>query len=172
MYLRQLYNHSRLLSALVIIFICGQLFVILIWGIVITPFYNYGMYSEVMPVRKTYKVFEVELNGRRLRGQDFSPQQWDKIVVPLQFYVGIKTSNELYRTDIKRLLEKMHIAANDANFLVSCNYQQFENWYKNYLEQLTNEKINSLSLNQRSYQYHANKLEATNSLLPLSQLCR
>src|SRR5438128_4625339 len=129
MYIRQLHSYSRVLFAIVIVFICAQLFVILIWGIVITPFYNYGMYSEPMDIKKSYEVFEVEVNGRRLRGQDFSPQQWDRIILPLQFYADIKKSNELYKTDIKRLLDKMHISHNDGNFLLTCNYPQFENWY-------------------------------------------
>ena len=172
MYLRQLQTHSRLLSALVIVFICGQLFVILIWGIVVTPFYNYGMFSEVIDVKNSYQIFEVEVNGKRLRGQDFSPQEWDKIMLPLQFYSGIKQSNELYKTDIKRLLDKMHLSASDANFLLSCNYQQFENWYRNYLQDVTNQKTESFTVNYRSYEYRLNKLQPTSSFIPLSQLCR
>ncbi|MCW3081830.1 hypothetical protein [Segetibacter sp.] len=172
MYLRQLQKHSPLLTALVIIFICAQLFVILIWGIVITPFYNYGMFSEVIKVKNAYQIFEVELNGKRLRGKDFSPQKWDKILLPLQFYAGIKTSNQLYKSDIKRLLYKMRIPANDANFLLTCNYQQFENWYKDYLQDVTNQKIEAFAVSYRNYQYHSNKLQTSPTAIPLSQICR
>lgn len=172
MYLRQLHTHHRLLSAFAIIFICGQLFVILIWGIVITPFYNYGMYSEVIEIKKNYEVFEVEVNGKRLRGEDFSPQEWDKIILPVQFYAAINKSNELYNTEIKRLLDKMHISVNDQNFLLSCQYQQFENWYKDYLQSITKQKAASLTIHYRNYKYDLNKLVPTTSSLPLSQLCR
>ena len=172
MYLRQLNTHHRLLSAFAIIFICGQLFVILIWGIVITPFYNYGMYSEVIEIKKNYEVFEVEVNGKRLRGEDFLPQQWDKIILPLQFYAGINKSNDLYKTEIKRLMDKMHIPVTEQNFLLSCNYQQFENWYKDYLQNVTKQKTASLKIQYRNYEYRSNKLEPTASSLPLSLLCR
>ena len=172
MYLRQLQTYSRLLSALVIIFVCGQLFVILIWGIVVTPFYNYGMFSEVIDLKDNYQVFEVELNGKRLRGQDFSPQEWDKIILPLQFYAGIQKSNELYKTDIKRLMDKMHISTKDANFIQSCNDEQFENWYKNQLQEITNQKAESVTVTYRNYKYHSNKLETMTSFILLSQLCR
>jgi hypothetical protein len=172
MYLRQLQLHSRLLAALVILFICGQLFVILIWGIVITPFYNYGMYSEQMHIKDEYKVFEIELNGKRLRGEDFSSQEWDKILLPLQFYAGIHESNILYKNEIKRLMNKMHFTADDNNFLQTCNYQQFEAWYEHYLEDMTKQEIKSLIINYRTYQYHRNRLDASPSSISISQTCR
>ena len=172
MYLRQLRTHSPLLAALVILFICGQLFVILIWGIVITPFYNYGMYSESIQIKDKYEVYEIELNGKKLRGQDFSPQEWDKIILPLQFYRGIGESNTLYKTDIKRLMNKMHIKATDANFLQTCNYQQFENWYKHYVEYITKQKTHSLNIISSTYSYSGNNLIASPSTISLSQLCR
>ncbi len=172
MYLRQLQAHSRLLSAAVILFICGQLFVILIWGIVITPFYNYGMFSEVIHQKDSYEVFEVEVNNKRLRGENFSSQQWDKVILPLQYYAGIKKSNSLYRLQIRRLLGKMQVSTNDANFIQLCNYAQFENWYKHYLQTITNQEIQSVVIYYRNYQFQSNRLQATPSFIPLSQLCR
>jgi hypothetical protein len=150
MFLRELQTHNRLLSALVIIFICGQLFVILIWGIVSTPFYNYGMYSEKISIQKNYNVFEVELNGKRLEGKDFSASEWDKILVPLQFYASIKSSNQLYKLQIRRLLNKMHVSVSEANFIQSCNYEQFENWYRSYLENVTSKKTETLAVTYRN----------------------
>jgi hypothetical protein len=172
MYLRQLYSHSRLLYSLVILFICAQLFVILIWGIVISPFYNYGMYSEVMDIKKDYQIFEVEVNGNRLQGQAFSPQQWDNIILPLQFYSNIQQSNRLYETDIKRLLQKMQISSNEADFVSSCNYPQFEKWYIQHLQAITKQKILAIKINLRQYQYQSNMLQPTSSALSLAQLCR
>ncbi|MCW3112202.1 MAG: hypothetical protein JWR18_598 [Segetibacter sp.] len=130
------------------------------------------MFSEVIAVKDDYQVFEVEVNGKMLRGGDYSPQEWDKIILPLQFYASVNQSNQLYKTEIKRLLHKMHLSANDANFLISCNYAQFEKWYKSYLQHITHQKTESLSVNYRNYKYHLNKLEATPSHIPLSQLCR
>ena len=171
MYLKQLYENNRLLFLAVVLFICGQMFVVLIWGIVITPFYNYGMYSEVMEVKKEYPVFEIEPDGRLLRGEDYSAQQWDKILMPLHFFADINNSNRLYQTDIKRLLTKMHLSAPDEKFLVQCNYQQFENWYKNYLQTITKQHIGHLIVRYHTYQYQFNKLQPTATALHLAQLC-
>jgi hypothetical protein len=171
MYIRQLYSYSRLLFVIAIFVICSQLFVILIWGIEISPFYNYGMYSEVMTVKNSYPVFEIVQNGKKLRGQDFTPERWDKIILPVQYFTDIHKSNQLYETDIKRLLGKFHISANEKNFLSTCNYQQFEDWYKSYLSDVTNEKTQSLSVNYSTYLVQSNHLIASNAFLPLSQLC-
>lgn len=172
MFLQLVNKHSKTLLFLMVIFIIGQLFINYKRGMVITPFFHYGMYSGVINIRNSYQIFEVIQNGKRLHGQDFTPEQWDKIMLPLQYYAGTSKSNRLYETDIKRLLTKMNISSNDKNFITACNYQQFENWYKKYLSKITNQTTTSLTASYRTYLYQSNKLEATNTSLPLSQLCR
>ncbi|HEX8459879.1 MAG TPA: hypothetical protein VF623_00550 [Segetibacter sp.] len=170
MFLKKVYNYNRWLFLAICLFITAQLFVILIWGIVITPFYNYGMFSEVMHVEKSYSVFEVELNGKLLRGQDFSSEQWDKIILPLQYYTEINKSNDLYRTDVKRILGKMHISAQDENFLSICDYSDFKNWYADYLLQVTYQPVHSLKLYKRNYKF-TKTLLPTDSVTMLTQIC-
>jgi hypothetical protein len=170
MFLQQLHRYNKRLAILVIAFICIQLFVIIIWGLVISPFYNYGMFSEVMHVNKSYRIFEVEVNGRRLRGQDFSAQQWDKVILPLEYYASINKSNTLYKTDIKRLLEKIHIETSDKNFLQQCNYQQFENWYKKYVATITFTPVHTINITYRLYKF-SDTLKPTDSVQHLAHLC-
>jgi len=130
------------------------------------------MYAEVNSIQDSIPVFEVEQNGKRLRGEDYSPEQWDKIILPLQYFAELKTSNRLYSTDIKRLTRKMFIPTNDANFLITCDYHGFEKWYRNYLEEITGKQTNSLKVYYRLYRFNLNKLEPTSSVTPLSKLCR
>ncbi len=91
-----------------IIFIAGQLFINYKHGLVASPFYHYGMYSEVMKVQAEYNVFEVTVNGRTLKGENFSAVQWDKIILPLVYFKNVSRSNDLYYTTIKRLMNKMN----------------------------------------------------------------
>jgi len=172
MFLKQVYQHSKGLFTAMIIFILLQLFISYNQGMVLSPFYNYGMYSEVFTIQKNYQLFEVVQNGKRLRGQDFSPEQWDRIMLPLQYFSGINKSNDLYHTTVKRLLTKINISAKEENFISNCNYRQFEDWYTKYLEQVTKEPVSSLSIYYRTYRFSNNKLEATDSVLLLSQLCQ
>jgi hypothetical protein len=130
------------------------------------------MYSEVIDVKSRYNVFEVQVNGERLEAKKFSPQEWDKIILPLQYYTSINTkSNALYHTDIKRLLNKMHIPTKTKHFIQKCNYEEFERWYHSYLETMLKKKINSLHILSRVYSFSSGHLNPTDTTLSLSQVC-
>jgi hypothetical protein len=153
-----------------VFFIIGQSLVAFKRGILITPFLNYGMYSEVFRVDTLYPVFKIEQNGKLLRGQDFSPQQWDKILLPLSYYANKDRNNSLYDTEIKRILAKARIETTANNFLIGCNYAAFENWYSKYLTTITGKQTQSLKIYYQAYRYHKT-LTATDSIIPLSALC-
>ena len=135
------------------------------------------MYSHVIKVEKSYPVIEVTINGKLLRGQDYTPQQWDKIMLPIQYYSNIQQSNGLYNNEVKRLLQKLSIATNEANFLQQCDEESFVKWYKNYLSFITKEPVpiaigNQLIINERQYSFNGQVLTPTDSLKSLAQLCR
>lgn len=171
MYLQQVYKHNRWLFLIIIFFITGQLFINYKHGLVISPFYHYGMFSDVFTPINTYEIIKVEQNGKILRGQDFSAQEWDKIILPVVYFANINSSNSLFNTDIKRLVAQLHLSAAEKNFLLKCNYQEFENWYKNYLRQVTNQQTTSLHIYFHQYRYALNTLVATDSVTLLSQKC-
>lgn len=154
------------------IFIAGQLFINYKHGLVVSPFYNFGMYSERFSVRKDYNVFEIVQNGKLLQGKDFSAQGWDKILLPLQYYSGINRNNQLYQSEIKRLLPKIKVNPTDHHFLSDCNYKDFEKWYKDYLSDITSTNTTSLIINYRTYQFQDNELTPTDAVIPLQQLCK
>lgn len=172
MFLPHLYKRSKLLFVLMALFIVSQLLIGYKHGMVISPFYNYGMYSEVFKINNSYEVWEVEQNGKLLRGEDFSPQEWDKILLPVQYYASINSSNDLYQSEVKRLLSKMHLAAKDEHFLQQCNYSSFENWYRNYVSNVTHQNVTTLAIRQRLYNFDGSKLIPTTSVTPLAALCR
>ena len=154
-----------------ILFIIGQLFINYKHGMVVSPFLHYGMYSDVIKIEKEYGVFEVVINGKKLQGKDFSPQQWDKILLPLYYFKNINTGNQMYQSDIKRLLLVVHLSASEKHFLQDCNLLQFQKWYKEYLPAVIDVPINSIEINYRKYNYTEGKLVPVNSVATLSQLC-
>lgn len=154
-----------------ILFIAGQLFINYKHGVVFTPFFHYGMYSEVMKVNTDFAVWEVEVNNKKLQTADFSIQDWDKIVLPLQYYAGIGKSNAVYLADTKRLLNNIGIAADDQKFLNACDASSFQKWYKGYLQKIIGIEINSISIHSRTYQANNNKLVPTDRDTLLAQLC-
>ena len=171
MFIKQLYNYSKLLFLLMILFLTGQLFINYKFGVVVSPFLNYGMFSEVFTVKPQYQVWEVDVNGKRLQARDFSIQQWDKVILPIQYFYSINSSNELYRTEIRRLFNNLHITTDEKKFLQTCNYLQFEQWYRSYLERVTGSSIHSLAIHYHAYQYNGSRLIPTQTDTLLPQLC-
>lgn len=154
-----------------IFFIAGQLFINYKHGVVFTPFFHYGMYSEVMKVNAEYAVWEVEGNNKKLQAADFSIQEWDKIILPLQYYAGIRKSNSIYFADTKRLLKNIGIITDDKKFLNTCNIEFFEDWYIKYLQEITGAEIKNISIHSRIYRLKNYRLEPTGSDTLLAQLC-
>ena len=172
MFLKQLYKHSRWMFVLVVFFIAAQLFINYKRGMVVSPFYHYGMYSEVIKPKADYAVFEVWANGKQLQGRDFTPWQWEKIILPLVYYSSTPKSNQLYHDEVKRLMNKFGFNPNEQRFLSACNYRRFEAWYKDYLGPIINQPVNSLDLKYRTYQFTAGILQPTKNIQLLPDLCR
>jgi len=172
MYLQQVFRYNKWLFALCIVFAAGQLFINIKRGMVLSPFYHYGMYSEVIRVKPSYQVFQVVVNGIPLQGSHFTPWQWDRILWPVVYYSQVNKSNALYTTDVKRLLQSIHLQPEDKHFLAACNYTQFEGWYKNFLSRLTNQQVSTIEVNLRQHSLVTSKLQPGTPTLSLQDLCR
>ncbi len=171
MFLKQLYKYNRWYFFLVILFISGQLLVNFKRGAVFSPFFHFGMYSQVMDPQNQYTVFEVVVDGKMLQGKDFNPWEWDKLFQPLVYFVSIPNSNSLYKNEVQRVFSKFSIRANEKRFVQQCNYDQFMAWYKSYLSGILPEPASTVQVNMRTYQY-SHQLMPTQSVYPLKELCR
>jgi hypothetical protein len=172
MFLHKVYRYSKPLFVFMLLFAVGQIFINYKRGLVISPFYHYGMYSEVMGVKKSYGVFEVEVDGRKLKASNFTLQQWDKIILPLMWYSSIRTkSNVLYSNEIQRLMDKLKISTTETAYLQNCDATEFYNWYKKYLMSFVNGDIVDLNIRYRIYEFTSGRLQPTNTVIALDQLC-
>ena len=172
MFLPQVYKHSKGLFLVMISFVMVQLFINFKRGMVVSPFYHYGMYSEVMPVKPTYQVFEIVVNGKVLQGQRYSQQRWDKIIMPVQYFASLQAkSNRLYSDEIKRLMGRIGLNTDEGNFVSICNYTQFNAWYKQYLQSIVNTQVNDVQVHLRDYSFHQ-RLQPTSNITDLSALCQ
>jgi len=173
LFLKQVYKHSKPLFVLMIAFVMGQLYfnfkigVLYYPAVYVSPFYLYGMYANAYHVNDEYTITEVEVNGNLLQGKDFTPQQWDKIIIPINYFNEIKASNRVYSTHIKPTLTKVGIETNDQNFLQSCTAGQFKSWYLPYLQNIIPAKIKTLQIRKRIYRYNGNVLQPNNAIAPL-----
>ncbi len=155
-----------------VLFAAGQLFINYKHGVVFSPFYHYGMYSDVIKVYEHYGVFEVKANGELLAGKDYSPQQWDKIITPLYYYKNIReNSNKMYENDIERLMKALHLSPDEKHYVQTCDEASFISWYKRNLENITGKTIQDVHVKFRTYSYSNAVLQPTDTVYSLNQLC-
>lgn len=133
------------------IFITGQVFINYKHGVVFSPFFHYGMYSEVITPKAGYNVIEVYANEELLAAKDYSPQEWDKIIIPVdRFYNQQKWNSNLFKEDIHRILP----FTDPAKFTNDITQEQFNNWYKQQLEHITGKKVDSFKIVFTDYTFN------------------
>jgi hypothetical protein len=107
MYLSKLYRYNKWLFAAIVFFAAMQLLVTYKRGMVISPWYNYGMFSEKVIVKKKYTVNNSL--GRPVETYLISPQQDDRINVTLDNLLALNRNDSLYQQEIVRLFRKAHL---------------------------------------------------------------
>lgn len=144
MYLAQLYKQSKFWFVIVLLFVIIQLTLSIRRDASVTPFFHYGMYSEVIKPGKIYIVPVIKVNGNMLRTQDFTPQQWDKIIQPVVLYDKQEEWNQkLYGQHIQHIFP----FAKRDNYTNGLSKQEFYNWYRNYLQRVLHQSIDSVLIN-------------------------
>ena len=172
MFLNQLYKHSKLLFVLVMVFISGQLFINVKHGMVFSPFYHYGMYSQVMRPQSEYLVPEIVVDGILLKGNDFTPWAWDKILQPVNYFSAIRPSNALYKNEVTRLTPAFLSPRKTGNFLQACDYEGFIDWYTKYLADVLRRPVKTVEVASHKYIFSNGKLESTPITFTLSSQCQ
>lgn len=144
-----------------ILFVIGQLFINFKRGLVVSPFYHYGMYSEVINPQPAYDVYEILVDNKLLKAEDFSIQQWDKIVMPIKYFHSQDSMNVLYKKDVKRLMQQLRISTASSKFVTHIDSLQFLNYYKPYLFNILGRKINSVDIASSLYAFDGKQLRRT-----------
>lgn len=145
------------------LFAIAQLFINYKRGVVSSPFFHYGMYSDNIQLPDTIHIYEIEVNNKTLKPFHFSAQEWDKLMLPLYEYTNLENhNNELYRIDISRLLTKLYLSPKPVNFVVEKQPLQFLQWYKSYTEKIIGKTITSFNIFYASYIVVDSKMKKIN----------
>lgn len=143
MYLRRLYQQSKFWFIVIVLFAVIQLALNIRRDASISPFFHYGMYSEVIQPKHIYVVPEVIVNGKPLQTRNFSPQEWDKIIQPVVLYDAQKSWNsKIYNEHIKPLLH----FEDSTKYLNNISDIGFYRWYKSYLQNTIHKPVDSLKI--------------------------
>ena len=155
MYLTKLYRYNKWLFTGIVFFAAMQLLVTYKRGMVISPWYNYGMYSEKIYPQKTYEV------NKKLTGSAWlylvSPQYDDKVDVTLDNYRKISTNDSLYHKEITRLFAKMHLPV-PATEKYECKLdrQAFNEWFENNISHTQDLFIHAFKKSDSTIRYEWN----------------
>ena len=141
MYLKKLYLHHKGWFIVIVLFAVIQITINIHQDASITPFFHYGMYSQVIQPRSIYVVPEIQVNKQILQTKDFSPQEWDNIIQTVVLFEAQKKWNyELYFQHIQPLL---HLD-DSTKYVNTFNPSNFQIWYKKHLSALLGKPIDSL----------------------------
>ena len=159
-YFYRLYRHSKLLFVGIL---CFSLFTIFfnLTGDEVTPFFVWGMFSEVKQPQESYELYEIKLDGEHF---DYTNKLIDfnrfYITGPLNMYRAMKAKGEAptraffkekmgnHYSYVAPVLEPI---TNDVSQL-----KDFPAWFKRYVEQSTNKSFQQIQVNLLSVRYAAN----------------
>ena len=159
MYLKKVYRHNKLLFAAIILFAAAHLINNIRQDIAISPLYSYGMYSQRITPSNSYTVPEIFVNGKQLQTQNFSPQQWDNISLPVtKFYAQQDWNLNQWQQDIHRLLP----FTDSLKFVNSLNETDFKNWYKLHLQFVLKQPVDSVQTVFTDYFFNGNSFAKAN----------
>ena len=155
MYLKELYKVNKLWFVVVLCFIIVQLVMDAKQGASISPVFHYGMFSGYRPPQEIYSVSEIIVNGKLLQTKDFSPYPWAKIDgAATMFYTQTKENSHIWNHDVKRLLR----IKDSSKYINNVSEEQFNVWYKKYLQGIIKSKVDSFSVNIANYVYNGQTL--------------
>jgi hypothetical protein len=147
MYLKNLFRHNKAWFAVILLFIFCQLFINFKKGMVVSPFYHYGMYSEVMKPKENYPFFKIAADGEVLKTKDFSAQQWDKIMQPVICYSRHKEWNVAMFSEVQRITG----ISDTLKYISNVQKKDFFDWYTGYLSHILGKEVRSLTVQQKNY---------------------
>lgn len=158
MYIQQLYKHNKWLCILIILFAAVQVINNLRQDVAISPVYVYGMYSQVMKPDTAFEIPEIFVDGQQLHTAGFSPYEWEKVAQPVMlFKKQYVWNNRLYDDYISRLLHTQ----NKKLYINTTTQQQFDAWYKSYLENCLHKKISEIRIQFITYKFNGKELIRT-----------
>ena len=152
------------MKGLFIGFIILQIGIDLAHSVTAFPFVHYGMYSESFPRQDSLEVFQVTVDGRVLKPEEFTPYRWDMVQTPLAAFEK-KTQTGDFAFDKGKMGQGMRQAGLGGlynllrpNLDNTGSAESFQSWYKRYLEGLLGHPIGNLGIEKRSYRWQDSRM--------------
>jgi hypothetical protein len=167
MFLVKLYQFSKMLFIGFVIFILLFCVINLKQGLVVTPVFQYGMYSAVAHLSDTQSVYKIYVNNKAIDFTKFSFEENDDLLVSVSNYEKAKKSNAIIFETMKRIVGKAGIAGfmTEVTFSNNISDQVFIEWYTKRVEKIMGSSIQAIEIFSQKMLYQNDTLRPV--LLPV-----
>lgn len=152
MFLVQLYRHHKVLFVLFVGWILAFVFLNVKWGMVASPVYQYGMFSKPMSIEEPQPAYRIVVNGEMLNTVHYSFAQRDVLYVSLDKFRWQSEQNRKVFQALKKFLPTA--VEQRATYTNTINHQQFSDWYRERVSEITGLRVQSLEVYQEYWKWH------------------
>ena len=158
-YFKRLYKYNKLLFSIILFFALLQLGLTFKKGVLFSPWFKFGMYSQVLKIKDTYRVNKVD----NLKGSDFTAQQWDKIHWTLTQYQLHEKSDSIYENGIKPFFNQIHLYIPQKSiYYLSVDSANFSHWYYQYISKMMGISPKQFQIETNVYKWNGEILQKIN----------
>ncbi len=165
MFIKKLYQYSKILCISTIVFLLVFIYINYKWGITATPVLQYGMFSTPFYIKDTQTVYRIEANGKMINNAVISLIDRDIIQISLENYERQRPVNTSAYTTMKKYISYIGLGSfmNSEKFTNSISDSEFTNWYKLKLEKIIKQPIKSLAVYKQQFIWQATMPEPIDS---------
>jgi hypothetical protein len=151
MFIKQLFNYSKLGAILFSGFIALFIFINYKWGATFAPASAYGMYSKPYQLKDTATSISVYIDGRKIDANALSFADNDIIQVYPDKYLHANSNNQQSVVTLQKLYGNL---LNPLAYQNTTSETDFWNWYLQKLRKITKANFSSVNV-RRNYYYFA-----------------
>ena len=148
MFIKKLYQHSKLLFIAFMGFVTAFMVINYKWGIVATPFLQYGMYSKPVHIKDTLELYVLKVNNTDINWGGLSFSDKDKLQLFLKRYAIQQLVNEEVYTTMGR-----YLPVTAGNYHNKLSDTIFTSWYKQLVAQIIKAPVVSLAVYRQRLQW-------------------
>jgi hypothetical protein len=135
------------------------------WGAVVTPVYQYGMFSSVFHIKDTQTVYHIYVNDTKLDITQYHFAERDMLIISLENYAKAPKSNSSIFFTMKHLLDKTGAGnlMQQAKYSNTVSDATFTEWYKKLLQQTIGYPVIKAAVFTQKYIWEGKILEPVSS---------
>lgn len=155
MFLKNLFNYNKVLFSAFVLFIVLFVFINLKKGMVVSPVYQFGMYSGQQNLSDTISSFRIVADGKEIDLSKLSFIQVDELMNPLCAFFDAREDNKEVAKTLNSFFSK--IGLNFPNKILpgsETDKERFSSWYKELLSSLIGLKVQQLNIYRQRFTWN------------------